>query len=107
MERLRTRGDIERVLYGLNLPEWGFACKFLGVSDNEKKDVTTIQPYNRELSYGILDNQREQAIYKNRRKFPFCYLNFMGSEKFLVDYVSYVICFLESRYPEFQWVGVK
>ena len=107
MERLRTRGDIERVLYGLGMPEHGFDCVFLDVSDTVKKDINIIKPYYRELAYGITNNHREQMLYTSRRKMPFCYLKFTGDSKFLTDYASYVISFLEVRYPDFQWVGVR
>lgn len=106
-ERLRTVGDIENVLYRLGMPQHGFNCKFSGVSDSEKKNVNVIKIYNRELAYGNFDIRREQVLYGNRRKLPFCYITFNGNAKFLNDYAAYVLSFLETRYPDFQWVGVK
>ena len=106
-ERLRTRGDIERVLYGLSMPMYGLSCSFLSVSDVEKKGVDVIRTYYRELKYGSGDSSLEQFLYGNRRRLPFCYLKFIGVNKFLSDYASFVLSFLSTRYPDFQWVGVK
>ncbi|MCR5833907.1 MAG: hypothetical protein K6G55_04575 [Selenomonadaceae bacterium] len=106
-ERLRTRGDIERILYGLKMSEKNLICSFQGIYDEGCQDFNVIQPYNRELMYGIVNSRREQSLYKTRRKFPICCLKFTGSNKFLTDYASYVLSFLENRYPEFQWVGVR
>ena len=106
-ERLRTKGDIERVLYGLSMPIYNLSCSFLCVTESEKKDVDVIRTYYRELTYGDIDSHREQFLYGNRRRLPFCYLKFIGDNKFLSDYASFVISFLNARYPDFQWVGVK
>ncbi len=109
-ERMRTRGDMERILYGLSMSgnDYDFSCCFECVSDVEKRDVDVIKTYYRDLTYGRHDNSHEQFFYKSRRKLPFCYLKFTcGDNKFLNDYASFVISFLTARYPEFQWVGVK
>ena len=106
-ERLRTKGDIERVLYGLSMPTYNLSCSFLCVSDVEKKNIDVIKTYYRELAYYGGDSSREQSLYSNRRRMPLCYLKFFGDNKFLSDYASFVISFLTVRYPDFQWVGVK
>ena len=106
-ERLRTKGDIERVLYGLSMPTHNLSSSFLCVTDVERKDVDVVRTYYRELAYGSGDSSREQVLYGNRRRLPFCYLKFIGDNKFLSDYASFVLFFLATRYPDFQWVGVK
>lgn len=106
-ERLRTRGDIERMLYGLGMPGHGLTCAFRAVSQAAQKDVTPLRRYDRDLAYGRFDVCREQSLYGSRRGLPFCYITFSGDEKFLNDYAEYVLSFLEFRYPDFQWVGVR
>ena len=106
-ERLRTRGDIERVLYGFNMPEHGYSCSFERVSDSAKTDLQVCRRYSADLSYGAsCDVCREQTLYGTRRVLPFCHVRFSGETKFLVDYANYVLFFLENRYPDFRWVGV-
>jgi len=106
-ERLRTQGDVERVLHALCLPEHGFSCKFDGVSSVAKKDKDVLRRYFREAAYGISELSSEQALYGKRRGLSFCYVAFSGEAKFLNDYAEYVLSFLEHRYPDFQWVGVQ
>lgn len=106
-ERLRTRGDIECTLYGLNMPEKNLFCNFQGIYDEGFQDFNIIQSYNRELMYGIVNSRREQSLYRGRRRLPICCLKFIGNDKFLTDHASYVLSFLETRYPEFHWVGVR
>ncbi|MDO5296537.1 MAG: hypothetical protein Q4F00_07900 [bacterium] len=106
-ERLRTRGDIERVLGSLRMSELDLQGEFVAVEAAAKKGFQVCQRYARELSYGEAScSQREQALYKKWRSLPFCYIRFSGNAKFLSDYAEYVLFYLENRYPDFQWVGV-
>lgn len=103
-ERLRTQGDIERVLYALSMPD--FSCSFAEVSSTVKTYPNVIVRYSNELRYGDADILREQLLYGKTRRLPYCYLRFSGESKFLNDYAEYVLSFLEYRYPDVQWVGV-
>ena len=104
-ERLRTQGDIERLLHCFNIPEYD--CKFAGVSDSRKTELKSIKRYSGELSYGACCYScREQLLYGKRRVLPCCHIRFSGRAKFLADYADYVLFFLENRYPDFLWAGV-
>lgn len=105
-ERLRTQGDLERVLYALSMPDHDFACSFGEVSSTVKTYPKRIDRYSNEFQYGDADILREQLLYGKTRHLPYCYLRFSGEPKFLNDYAEFVLSFLEYRYPDVQWVGV-
>lgn len=105
-ERLRTQGDLERVLYALSMPNYNFSCSFAEVSSTVKTYPNVIMRYSNELRYGDADVLREQSLYGKNRHLPYCYLRFSGEPKFLNDYAEFVLSFLEYRYPDVQWVGV-
>ena len=107
-ERLRTQGDLERVLYALQMPAHGLSCAFVNnVCPAPKKDQNIIRRYAKQFAYGVTDVRREQQLYGRRRNLPYAYILFSGDAAFLNDYANFVLSFLERRYPDFQWVGVQ
>ena len=106
-ERLRTRGDLERVLYALQMPDHGLNCTIREVSPTPKRDWSILRPYAKQFSYGVTDVRREQQLYQINRNLPYVYILFSGDAAFLNDYADFVLSFLKQRYPDFQWVGVQ
>ena len=107
-ERLRTQGDLERVLYALQMPAHGLSCSFVkNVCPAPKKDQNIIRRYAKQFAYGVTDVRREQQLYGKNRNLPYAYILFSGDAAFLNDYANFVLSFLERRYPDFQWVGVQ
>lgn len=107
-ERLRTQGDLERVLYALQMPAYGLSCAFVkNVCPAPKKDQNIIRRYAEQFAYGVTDVHREQQLYGRRRNLPYAYILFSGDAAFLNDYANFVLSFLERRYPDFQWLGVQ
>lgn len=106
-ERLRTQGDLNRVLCALQMPAQGLSCKLNAVCPAREKDIKPICRYKDDFAYGASAVHREQQLYKRNRHLPYVYLSFSGDAKFLNDYANFVLSFLEKRYPDFQWVGVQ
>lgn len=94
LPRLRTKGDIMRVLQALALD--GYAVSF------EKGPGQELEPYRREHRY-----PRDEQTALSRTPGRNIYLGFTGNPLFLVDYAEYVLNFLGSNYPEFSWRSVR
>lgn len=102
--RLKTAGDVEKVLSCFNATRMGkiFPASF---ESFPAKNFTPIEIYCREDSYSTpIENY---LIGKVREK-PICLIKFDGEKNiFKTDYVNYVVHYFEQNYPEFNWAGVE
>ena len=104
--RLRSEGDLEKVLACFNLTRFGknFPAHFgsLGIVKNSR----TITIYRREDRYFIPPENRLLDKFKSK---AICCVKFFGDaqSKFKTDYANYVLYYLSQNYPEFTWVGVE
>ena len=100
--RLRTRGDIEKMLSSFFYKERGFSCSFADI-DGDDGDI--IQRYEEKDSCKYSDS--DELFYRKGSQRPLCRVRFSGPEKWLTDYAEYVLAYLEYMYPEFRWAGVR
>ena len=109
--RLRTEGDLERVLACFNVTRMGknFPAGFKSLGSS--KNLKPIEIYSREDSYYVPNENRLLGAGFGK---PTCYINFSTDStldprllRFKADYVNYVIHYLSQNYPEFNWAGVE
>ncbi len=102
--RLRTEGDVEKVLSCFNATRAGkiFPAKFESFNS---KNFKPLEIYRREDRYFISPEFRLIGRIRNK---PICVISFGGNDSiFKIDYANYVIYYLEKNYPEFNWAGVE
>lgn len=101
--RLKTEGDVEKVLACFNATRAGqmFPAKFESFN---AKNFKPLEIYRREDRY--FQPPEIRLLGKIRSK-PICCINFGGASIFKIDYVNFVIHYLEQNYPEFNWAGVE
>ena len=98
-QRLRTRGDVEFVLSGLERD--GYSCRFGKFGDSGAKKI---RRYTAEHRYPCL---RDEEFLRAKMRLPVCTVKFKGEEIFLTDYANFVLNFLEQNFPEFNWAGER
>ncbi len=96
-QRLRTRGDFEFVLSGLARD--GYSCRFGGFNGNE--NITRYVEGHEYFSAA------DEELLRAKKILPTCTVKFSGAELFLTDYANFVLHFLTTRYPEFNWAGER
>lgn len=102
--RLRTEGDVEKVLACFNATRAGqiFPAKFESFNN---KNFKPLEIYRREDKYFIPPETRLLGKVLNK---PVCVINFGGGASiFKIDYANFVLHYLEQNYPEFNWAGVE
>ncbi len=101
--RLRTEGDVEKVLACFNATRAGkiFPANFESFN---AKNFKPLPIYRREDKYFIAPETRLLGKVRNK---PICVINFGGAGVFKIDYANFVIHYLEQNYPEFNWAGVE
>ena len=101
--RLRTEGDLEKVLALFNMTRFGkiFPAHFDNIGGNKNFKPITI--YRREDQYFIPTENRLLGKFRNK---AVCYVKFSGAGQFKIDYANYVLHYLSQNYPEFTWAGV-
>lgn len=102
--RLRTEGDVEKVLSCFNATRAGknFPAKFESFNS---KNFKPLEIYRREDKYFVPPEMRLLGKICNK---PICCISFGGNDSiFKIDYANYVIHYLELNYPEFNWAGVE
>lgn len=102
--RLRTEGDVEKVLSCFNATRTGkiFPAKFESFN---AKNFKPLPIYRREDKYFIAPETHLLGKIRNK---PICVINFGGGAGiFKTDYANFVIHYLEQNYPEFNWAGVE
>ena len=102
--RLKTAGDVEKVLSCFNLTRMGKIFP-VGFEKFNAKNFNPIEIYRREDRYFT---QAENHLLEKIRNKPVCLIKFSGEKTiFKTDYKNYVIYYLEQNYPEFSWAGVE
>lgn len=103
--RLRTEGDLEKVLGYFNATRLGknFPAHFGGFGVNQ--NPRPIKIYRREDQYFI---PTENFLLGRSRNKSTCFVKFFGDplSKFKTDYANFVLHHLAQTYPEFTWAGV-
>ena len=99
-ESLRSRADVEYVLsrFKTNV----YTCSLAEI--NQKSGQAAILRYRREHAYY---EPKNEFFYNQGRCKPQLLVKFSGADEFKVDFVNYVLHFLEHAYPDFTWVGVE
>lgn len=97
-KRLRTQGDIEYVLSGLARDD--YSCRF-GSFGNAAGNIIR---YSAEHEYF---SRLDENLLRAKSRLPTCNVKFKGAEIFLTDYANFVLRFLETNYPEFNWAGER
>ena len=104
--RLRTEGDVEKVLSCFNITNMGqkFPASYYKMGLNST--ITPVPAYRKEDSYFVSKEDRLLGLVRNK---PMCYIQFAGDNEstIKIDYVNYVIYYMSQNYPEFAWVGVN
>lgn len=98
MERIRTKGDAFRAAVGFH--PLGIACRKI-FNAKEYSDGRIIYTYPKSFDY--------YQARDERLKMPcVCKICFDYSKEdyFFVDKVSYIVGYMNYRYPEYQWIGV-
>lgn len=105
LSRIVTHGDVEYILERLKYPlaDSVLQAEFYGFKVTPEKIIKRYADNN--IRYGY--NNEEKLLYKIRRNLPICYIAFKGKEKWITDYVEYVLSYLECYYPDFRWAGVR
>ncbi|MBQ7609321.1 MAG: hypothetical protein IJU76_15340 [Desulfovibrionaceae bacterium] len=100
-QRLRTVGDVNCVLQALR--QKGMHGSFV-----QNAVEQAIRRYDGDNAY---QGRADEKLYQSRKKYPLCTVRFCAGEPsvqpFLEDYAEYVLHYLEMRYPEFLWRGVR
>ncbi len=102
--RLKTEGDVEKVLACFNATRAGkmFPAKFESFN---AKNFKPLAIYRREDKYFLPPGIRLLGKVRNK---PICTINFGGGASiFKIDYANYVLAYFERNYPEFNWAGVE
>ena len=103
--RLRTEGDLEKVLACFNETRFGkiFPVHFYRFGGNENPN--SIKIYRREDRYSTPEVNRLLGATRDK---TICFLKFSGdaNSKYKTDYANYVLHYLAQNYPEFSWAGV-
>lgn len=103
-QRLRTAGEINRVLHALATS--GYSGRYL----RDCKEEHWLTPYNCKQKYPCNANEAIFANLKNRPEIRVAFSSQASNAKsdlFLDDYGNYVLAFLKERYPEYAWKGCK
>ena len=82
-----------------------YACTFVGTDKDESFSLFPV--YRTVHSY---HTDKNQIFYQKRRGLTESYVKFFvgnGDKKYLCDYANYVLHYLQSRYPEYVWLGVE
>ena len=101
--RIRTKSDMIGVLQQFN--NRNYACTFVGTDKDESFSLFPV--YRTVHSY---HTDKNQIFYQKRRGLTESYVKFFvgnGDKKYLCDYANYVLHYLQSRYPEYVWLGVE
>ena len=101
--RLKTEGDVAKVLACFNETRFGKICPAQFASFN----VANFKPL---ASYAESDRYfypPEEILLGNVRNKPVCCIKFGGDSIFKTDYANYVLHYLKQNYPEFGWAGVE
>lgn len=101
--RLRTEGDVAKVLSCFNVTRFGKICpaQFASFNAENFKPLPSYDTIERYL-YSSKEN-----LLGNVRNKPVCCIKFSGDSVFKIDYANYVIHYLKQNYPEFGWAGVE
>ncbi len=101
--RLKTEGDVAKVLACFNETRFGKICPAQFASFN----AANFKPL---ASYAESDRYfypPENILLGNVRNKPVCCIKFGGNSIFKIDYANYVLHYLNQNYPEFGWAGVE
>lgn len=98
---LRTKADVIYILNLFNNINNDYNCSLIsvGAANNNGKNLVR---YRKEHSYF---KEKNELYFSNIRNKPYICIKFTGKKIFLVDYANYVLHYLESKYPEYNWVG--
>lgn len=98
IERIRTKADAMR---GIScFKQLGITCSDIWVS-RELNNKEVIYTYTKRLDYYQLKDERLRTMHS-------CIICFDDNREdlFFTDKVSYVLGYMNHRYPEYQWIGV-
>lgn len=96
IERIRTKGDAFRVISCFE--KLGISCLEILTSKSDKDIIYT---YPSKMDYYQLKDERLRVQHQ-------CVIYFERNDEdvFFSDKVSYVLGYMNHRYPEYQWIGV-
>lgn len=99
IERIRTKGDAFRCASCFR--KLGLACSGI-LLEKELSDNDVIYTYTKRLDYYQLKDGRLKTDHR-------CMICFddKRDDVFFVDKVSYIIGYMNHRYPEYRWIGVR
>lgn len=99
IERIRTKADAMRVISGFS--SLNISCKdvYTGTEIGNEKIVYT---YPKRMDYYQVKDERLCTARTCKVLFEV-----KESDKMYVDKISYIISFLNHRYPEYRWIGVN
>ena len=101
--RLKTEGDVAKVLFCFNATRFGKICP----AQFESFNAANFKPL---AVYTTTDRYflpPENILLGNVRNKPVCCIKFGGDSIFKIDYANYVLHYFEQNYPEFGWAGVE
>ncbi len=101
--RLKTAGDVAKVLACFNLTRFGKICPAQLESFNAD-NFKPLEVYTKADSYFY---PAENSLLGDVRNKPVCCIKFCGDSIFKIDYANYVLHYLKQNYPEFGWAGVE
>ncbi len=98
---LRTKADVMYVLNLFNNVNSDYNCSLISIGSINNNEKSIVR-YRKEHSYF---KEQNEVYFSRLRNKPYIYVKFSGKGIFLIDYTNYVLHYLESKYPEFNWVG--
>lgn len=101
--RLRTEGDVSKVLACFNATRFGQICPAQFESFNADS-FKPLEVYAKTDSYFY---PAENSLLGDVSNKPVCCIKFGGDSIFKIDYANYVLHYFNQNYPEFSWVGVE
>lgn len=99
IERIRTKADAMRVVAGFK--GLGIKCKSV-FSGNDYDGTNVIYTYPKRMDYYQIKDDRLRSARICKVKF-----DINEDDSMYIDKISYVISFLNYRYPEYRWIGVN
>ncbi len=102
--RLRTQGDVEAVLKAFNCN--GYSCMFDSFG-RKKEEVKVLFRSHDSAWYDRAPGKCEEFLRARNLSRPVCYVQFKAPDRYLSDWVDFVLDYLEYKFPEFRWAGVK
>lgn len=104
--RLLTKADIEYVLKFFDYDFAGerFNCSLSCINPKHKAEIFGYKDKLFHYEYPV----EELRHYRRMRTLPVCEIGFEATnKKWLLDYMEYVLGYMEYRYPEYIWRGVE